>query len=414
MLSMFYSPSGQTVQQTVQIGGYRPLPAPGSLYYPRGSTFHAAAEDTLWWLFVGPHGRWMFAAVNGASAVSQLRRALQQRYWSQNNARLPSGRTLGQLYDPEMPKVDRPMLLRMAYALRESIRAREGFPFATEQAANLLEQDALAGRVSNDAALLILLMQYHMTGSQTIFPLSVGPGQRFYLYSTIASWKPQFDTPVLPSANWEARPIVAELDQLPLSNIAAIDSKRFEMVSSNGTRTSPQLTPTSTPPGPSAPPGTTGAGSTGATTVTTSTIVTGTPADPPARVIEVTNPLPTTVTTPGAFSTTQPPPQQQFGPIEIIGKPTDTSGTSTAGGAGAGTTTGGGTTGGGTTTTSGTGGGAAGGSTAGGSQGANAGALAGSVVGALSPATMAMIVVAIVAALGAVAFITLREAKGAS
>lgn len=392
---IFYNASGQTVQQTVQIGGYRPLPPASALYYPRGTTFHAAAEDTLWWLFVGPHGRWMFAAVNGASAVSQLRRWLQSRYWSQNNARLPSGRALGQLYEPEVPKVDRPMLLRMAFALRESIRAREGFPFATEQAASILEQDAVAGRVSNDSAMLILLMQYHMSGPQSIFPLSAGPGQRFYAYTTISNWKPQFDVPVLPSANWEARPIVAELDQLPLSRIAAIDSKRFEQVTSSGTRVAPQLTPTT-----ASPPAGTSPSSTSPTTVTTSTVVTGSPTDSPARVVEITNPLPTRVETPGAFSEAQPPPAQTFGPVQILGgkppttgEPSGTGGSSTGGPSAPPSTT--------PPTTgepSGTGGGA--------------GALAGSVSSVMSPAMVVTIMVAIIAALGIVGYVTLRESKG--
>lgn len=399
-------PSGQSATQTIiPIGGYAPLPPASQLYYPRGATFHAAAGDTLWWLFVGPHGRWEFAASNGASTVSGLRRALQARYWDKNNTRLPSGRELGQLYDPTMPTVDRPMLLRMAYALRESMRAGEGYFFATEAMANILESDAVNGRISNDTALLLILMQYHMNGSQTVFPLARGAGQRFYVraLSDGSSWKPAFNTPVLPSASWEFRPIVAELDQLPLSGIAAIDSKRFEQVAANGTRTAPQVVQPSTPAAAATPPA--------QSQVQTTTIVTGTAADWPTRIVDAdSTTAPTTSSTPGAFTQQQPPPK--WGTVEILagggGKPdegTATGGTgSTGGGSTGSTTTGGGTgsTGGGT------------GSTTGGTAGVNAGNLATSVVGlSLTPMMVAILVVIAIGAVGVVIYAS-REPKGAT
>jgi hypothetical protein len=396
-----HRPSGQATTQTiVPIGGYQALPATSQLYYPRGSTYHAPRTDTLWWLFVGPHGRWVFAAVNGASAVSQLRRWLQSRYWNNSASRLPSGRELGQLFDPSVPKVDRPMLLRMAYALRESMSAGEGFWFATNAMANILEQDAVNGRVSNDTALLVLLMQYHMTGPQSVFPLSGGRGERFYLRPISAgAWRPVFDTPVLPSANWEARPIVAELDQLPLSGIAAIDSKRFEQVSASGTRTAPQVVQPSSPPATATPPA----------QVQTTTVVTGTSTDAPIRVVDAdTVSAPTTSATPGAFSQQQPPPK--WGEIEILGGKPVTGGTSTAGGTGGSTTTttGGGAGGGAT----GTGGGViAPGPTTG---GVNAGALAGSLTDAISPAMIAVIVVSLIAALGVVIYAFRADSRAAT
>jgi hypothetical protein len=384
-----FQPSLQAATRIVPIGGYQPLPAASQLYYPRGSTFHAAASDTLWWLFVGPHGRWLFAAVNGASAVSQLRRSLQSQYWDKADSRLPSGRALGQLFDPNIPKIDRPMLLRMAYALRASMRAREGFPFATEAYANALEQDAVNNRVSSESAIMVLLMQYHMNGPQTIFPLSTGPGERFYIRPLTGSgWRPVFDTPVLPSASWEVRPMVAELDQLPLSGIAAIDSKRFERVSSSGTRTAPQVSP---PPAstPSAPP-------------TSAIVVTGSGADRPIRIIDAEQPPATTSATPGAFTQQAPPPT--WGPITIVGgggKPPEP------------------TVGGGSTTppaptqtptppvpappapTAPTG--------PDGARPPRFDGAASSLTGALSPTAMLIIVVAVVAALGGIAFLTMRE-----
>lgn len=384
---MFYPSQQAASQQIVPIGGYQPLPPANQLYYPRGATFHAAASDTLWWLFVGPHGRWLFAAVNGASAVSQLRRSLQSRYWNQDRARLPSGRELGQLYDPTIPKVDRPMLLRMAYALRESIRASEGFAFATETAANLLEQDAVQNRVSSESAVLVLLMQYHMTGPQTIFPLSSGRGERFYIRTLAgAGWRPAFDTPVLPSANWEVRPMVAELDQLPLSGVASIDSKRFEQVSSTGARTAPQVAPPPTA-APAAPP-------------TTTTVVTGTSADRPIRIVDAEQLAPTTSATPGAFTASRPPPN--WGPIEIVGgggKPPEPTPGGTV------TPTPGSTP-------------APPAPTPGSTPAPPAppavvdprlGDAAGSLTGALSPAAMLVIVVAVVAAIGGFAYLTMRE-----
>lgn len=395
-------PSGQaaTQQIIVPIGGYAPLPPASQLYYPRGATFHAAAGDTLWWLFVGPHGRWEFAASNGASTVSGLRRALQNRYWDKANARLPSGRELGQLYDPTMPTVDRPMLLRMAYALRESMRAREGYLFATEAMANVLESDAVNGRVSNDSALLIILMQYHMTGPQSVFPLSTGPGQRFYIraLSNGTAWKPAFNTPVLPSASWEMRPMVAELDQLPLSGIAAIDSKRFEQVAPNGTRTAPQVVQPSTPAAAAAPPA----------QVQTTTIVTGTAADWPTRIVDADNTTaPTTSATPGAFTQQEPP--LKWGPVEILAgsnKPTTVDGGSTSTG---------GSTGGGSTAGAGAGGSTGGGATGGGSPGGvNADNLAASAADLpLTPALVAVLVVVAIATIGAILYAE-RAPKGAT